>query len=165
MASHLHKGSFGLSFALSIACTISILLISAAAVSAQTFSPTGSTADPHGSGTATLLLSGKVLVAGGGNGEAQDIAEIYNPGLGNFAGMYSMTAARFGQTATLLANGNVLIAGGQDQNNNTLNSAEIFDSTKGTFTATGFMNWPRSDATATLLPNGKVLVTGGLFPD
>ena len=36
MASHLHKESFGLSFALCIACTIFILLISAAAW-AQTF--------------------------------------------------------------------------------------------------------------------------------
>lgn len=163
MVSHLHKGSFGLSFALSIACAISILLISAVTVSAQTFSPTGSTAYPHTSGTATMLLYGKVLVAGGGNGEAQAVAEIYNTSSGNFAGMYSMTTARFGQTATLLENGNVLIAGGQDQNNNLLSSAEIFDSIKGTFTATGSMNSARRGATATLLPNGKVLITGGVY--
>ncbi len=165
MASHLQKGSFALSFALSIACTLSILLISAVTVSAQTFSATGSTAYPHSNGTATMLLYGKVLVAGGigSNGESLAIAEIYNTSSGNFAGMYSMTAARSGQTATLLANGNVLLAGGQDQNNNTLSSAEIFDSIKGTFAATGSMNSPRNGATATLLANGKVLVTGGDF--
>jgi hypothetical protein len=51
-------------FALSIACAISILLISAVTVSAQTFSPTGSMSTFRDFATSTHLLNGKVLVAG-----------------------------------------------------------------------------------------------------
>ncbi len=159
MASQLHKRSFGLSFALSI---VSILLISAVTVSAQTFSTTGSTAYPHTSGTATRLLYDKVLVAGGGNGVSVPQAELYSPDSGTFGGTYRMTTQRTAHTATLLTNGNVLMAGGQDAGNNILSSAEIFDSIKGTFTATGSMSSAREDATATLLTDGKVLITGGV---
>src|SRR5258708_40265038 len=81
MASHLHKGSFGLSFALSIACTISILLISVVTVCAQTFSPTGELRIPRSYAAAAQLLNGKVLVAGGydNTGVTRGTAELFDP--------------------------------------------------------------------------------------
>lgn len=49
--------------------------------------------------TATLLPSGKVLIAGGDN---LGTAELYNPTSGKFTKTGSMTTARDGDTATLL---------------------------------------------------------------
>ena len=60
--------------------------------------------------TATLLPSGKVLVAGGG-GE-NSTAEIYDPATGSFSTTSGMEIGRSGHTATLLPNGSVLVAGG-----------------------------------------------------
>ncbi len=68
--------------------------------------------------TATLLPSGKVLVAGGdlayfdtGYGPVST-AELYDPGAGTFTSAGNLAAPRFGHTATSLADGTVLITGG-----------------------------------------------------
>jgi hypothetical protein len=110
--------------------------------------------------TATLLLSGKVLVAGG----PDTSAELYDPGSEMFtATTGSMSIARSGHTATLLADaalanyGKVLIAGGAG----TTSTAELYDPTSGMFTATGSMQTMHSGHTATLLNTGQVLVAGG----
>ena len=168
MASHLHKGSFGLSFALSIACTISILLLSAVTISAQTFSPTGSMSISRYDPTSTQLLNGKVLVAGGSDANtdfASDTAELYNSATGTFTATGSMVTARGAHTATLLTNGEVLIAGGSNNNEpppqETTTTAELYNPSTGTFTSTGSMTVPRQEHAATLLCSGKVLITGG----
>ncbi len=106
--------------------------------------------------TATLLSSGKVLVAGGYNIAS---AEVYDPGTGTWASTDFMTSARNWHTATLLPSGKVLVAGGN--NNNSLASAEVYDPGTGTWVSTGSMASVREGHTATLLPSGKVLVTGG----
>jgi len=119
--------------------------------------------------TATLLQNGKILVAGGWVGWAvgpvTSSAELYDPVLGNWTSVGSMTNARVGHTATLLNNGKVLIAGGQNQSEhppNTLySSAELYDPATGNWTQTGSMNTSHSGHTATLLPNGFVLIAGG----
>jgi hypothetical protein len=115
--------------------------------------------------TATLLPSGKVLVAGGtsdGNNELNS-AEVYTPGFfGGFlpAGEY-MGGARAYHTATLLPNGKVLLAGGR-HGPGVLNHSELYDPATGQFTATaGHMQVARRNHTATLLPSGNVLVIGG----
>ena len=59
--------------------------------------------------TATLLPSGKVLVAGGGENST---AEVYDPATGSFSIIGGMEIARSGHTATLLPDGSVLFAGG-----------------------------------------------------
>ena len=167
MTSHLHKGNFGLSFALSIACTISILLISAVTVSAQTFSTTGSMSVPRGFATSTQLLNGKVLVAGGEDdtGLTRGVAELYNPPAGTFTTSGSIVLARSLHTATLLANGKVLIVGGLDNNGTPTSeitaTAELYNPSTGTFTSTGSLPMPRYLHVATLLCSGKVLITGG----
>jgi WD40 repeat protein len=116
--------------------------------------------------TVTLLLSGLLLVAGGGVGASDSpasTAEVYNPGVGA-TGQFTllnetMTTPRIGHRAVLLNSGNVLIAGGLG-----LKSAEIFtpgSGTMGLFSATDALATARHNHTMTLLDNGNVLVVGG----
>lgn len=125
--------------------------------------PTGDTSTARFSHTATLLLNGKVLVAGGmeRNGVWLDSAELYDPAKGRFSPIGKMNARRAGATATLLPNGKVLIAGGTDGSGKNLASAELYDPDTNTFSPTGSLSFPRGDAIATLLKNGKVLIAGG----
>jgi IPT/TIG domain/Galactose oxidase, central domain/Kelch motif/Peptidase family C25/S-layer homology domain len=125
-----------------------------------TFVITGSLAAARASHTATLLPSGKVLIAGGSNGGPLSSAEVYDPASGTFTATGSLVEARFGHTATLLPSGKVLIAGGAT-NFGVLRTAELYDPASGTFTVTGPLATNRSDHTATLLASGKVLVVGG----
>jgi N-acetylneuraminic acid mutarotase len=126
--------------------------------------------------TATLLLDGKVLVAGGnsssgsfgGVGITGDAAELYDPSSGTWSATGKMVSARWGQTATLLPDGKVLVACGCA---NAGCAAETYDPTTGSWTATGTMvaghgpsypsQLPDGLVTATLLADGKVLVAGG----
>jgi hypothetical protein len=119
--------------------------------STGTFSPTGSMTEAHLEFTATLLPTGRVLIAGGGS------AELYDPSTGTFSPTGSMTDFRSGATATLLPTGRVLIAGGLNH------SAELYDPKTGKFSPTGSMTAgvDRADATATLLSDGRVLIAGG----
>jgi len=130
------------------------------------FTPAGTFARQYH--TATLLPSGKVLLAGGEKlfNTAMTESELYDPVTGQFQVTGSLVVAREGHTATLLQDGRVLIAGGmrsQDAGLNwvTLADAEIYDPVTGTFSLTGSLNDARSGHTATLLPSGKVLITGG----
>jgi hypothetical protein len=115
------------------------------------FTPTGSMATARQSPSATVLLGGRVLVAGGG----YPSAEIYDPATGTFTPTGGMSAPRMGHTATLLPNGKVLIAGGGPQN------AELYNPATGAFTPAGNMVHPRAFHTATVMPNGQVLLAGG----
>jgi len=113
--------------------------------------------------TATLLPSGKVLVAGGFLGDSPfDTAGLYDPATGIWSITGDLNAERMSHTATLLPNGKVLVAGGFDYDlDDSLNSAELYDPATGTWSSTGSLNTARVYHTATLLPNGKVLVEGG----
>jgi uncharacterized delta-60 repeat protein len=108
--------------------------------------------------TATLLLDGKVLVAGGHHlhptGDLGS-AELYDPASGTWTATGSLATARSGHTATLLPDGKVLVAGGGSA------IAELYDPGSGTWTATGSLATARFAHTATLLQDGKVLVAGG----
>src|SRR5215471_4092385 len=113
---------------------------------------------PRFNHSATLLLNGTVLLAGGESGIYT--AELYDPATNTFGSSFNMVSGRYLHTATLLADGSVLLAGG---NNN--GKAELFNPDSHSFRATGSMMSGRFLHTATLLPNGNVLVTGGIRVD
>ena len=110
--------------------------------------------------TATLLPSGKVLIAGGaGIGSSPlDRTELYDPENG-WTSTGSLKGARFEHTAMLLATGRVLVAGGFD--GAPVGSAELYNPDSGTWSFTGPLLIPRRQATASLLPAGRVLLAGG----
>ncbi|MDP1832911.1 MAG: kelch repeat-containing protein [Geothrix sp.] len=124
------------------------------------FTATGSLAAARASHTATLLPSGKVLIAGGFNGTPLGTAELYDPVAGTFSPTGSLATPREFHSATLLPSGQVLIAGGTSYST-VLASAEIYDPATGSFTATGSLLAARSDHSATLLPDGQVLFVAG----
>jgi hypothetical protein len=145
-----------------------LLLVGVSTLIAQsvgTFTPTGNMTMPRSQHTATLLLDGRVLLAGGviidRPTSATEIfhptanAEIYDPSTGLFTPTGSMTSARSSHIATLLADGRVLIVGGGASG-----TAELYDPSTGAFTATGNLPPTHGVATATLLNDGRVLVVG-----
>jgi hypothetical protein len=129
------------------------------------FTTTGNMVTPRVGQTATLLVNGDVLLAGGwtaSQNASTAAAELYHLASGAFTPTGSMNSPRAGHTATLLPDGKVLIAGGaHDQTIADSDSAEIYDPATGSFLATGSMAVKRCSHTATLLPNGTVLVVGG----
>ena len=116
----------------------------------------------NGLPTATLLMNGKVLVAGGASDSGFGTrAGFYNPSTGAFGAEGNMTSGRALHTATLLPDGNVLMAGSYLFGGGSLASSELYDPVTGAFTPIGTMTTSRSHHTATLLPDGRVLIAGG----
>jgi N-acetylneuraminic acid mutarotase len=103
--------------------------------------------------TATLLLDGTVLIAGGNAGD------LYDPTSGSWTATGNMIQGRSYHTATLLADGTVLVAGGAF--GDALASAELYDPATGSWTAAVAMLQARYGHTAALLADGTVLVAGG----
>ena len=145
--------------------------------STGTWQATGSMTNPRSWHSATQLLDGRVLVAGGlcdsryadgcaarDPSGAQTSAEIYDPQTGTWTPTGDMTTPRSQHTATLLPNGMVLVAGTELAPDAILASSELFDPVTGTWTATGDMTIPRTQQMAALLQDGTVLVAGGIGP-
>src|ERR671924_751504 len=82
-----------------------------------TWEPTADLHQPRAGHTATLLATGKVLIAGGkdASGQALATAEIYDPASGQYTLVTpQMPSPVWGHTATRLDDGKVLLAGGND---------------------------------------------------
>ncbi|MCP4659069.1 MAG: hypothetical protein GY856_26980, partial [bacterium] len=122
--------------------------------------------------TATLLVSGEVLIVGGGTGFGRfRDAELYDPATGEWSDPPELQIrdARRSHTATLLPGGTVLIAGGEDMESG-MASSELFTPETPPFSPAAALAYARAGLSATLLPAGEVLVAGGEqatvpFPD
>ena len=137
--------------------------------SAEIFAPTTSTFTPltatmsstRVGHSATLLRSGRVLIAGGIIG-ASLAAEVFDPATESFTTVGQLNYGRSSHTATLLPDGRVLLAGGFVAIGPvTTATAEIYDPASAQFTMAGDMGATRQQFTSTLLPSGLVLAAGG----
>ncbi len=141
----------------------------AARNSGSAFAPAPSLSTEREQHSATQLLNGRLLVAGGRNAAgALDTAQLYDPATGAWTNTGNLRTARYGHAAVLLQNGRVLVAGGRNTAGAYLNSAELYDPATGVWTATGSLATARSRATASLLPatsstspGAKVLLVAG----
>ncbi len=137
----------------------------AEARSPGTWTVTGSLAQSRFAHTATRLLDGRVLVAGGRTsgaaGSALDSAELYNPQTGGWSSAGHMTVARADHQATLLADGRVLVTGGDDGYSYDRASAELYDPATGQWHSAASMHEGRYRHAAVLLRDGRVAVAGG----
>src|SRR5438876_8750080 len=132
-----------------------LILLNARAATSQQVQATDPLSVPRREHTATLLLNGTVLIAGGLDASNAVVAsaEIYDPSTNRFSTVGDMRAARVGHTVTVLSDGRVLVAGGSD-GTNALRNIDSYDPVTRTFADWGLLNVPRRGHTA------KVRVTG-----
>lgn len=120
--------------------------------------------------TASLLMDGRVLIAGG---EAEDLngfgpvalgtAEIYDPATRSFSRVGDLPDEVLFHTASVLLDGRVLVAGGNDNFGPEMSpSVAVFDATSKSFSASVSLPSGRAYHTATTLNDGRVLITGGI---
>jgi len=121
---------------------------------------------PRFAHSATALMDGRVLVAGGFTQESDGAAgaELYDARTERFVVAGRMRTLRQSHTATRLPDGKVLIAGGYAAGNAVTSSAEIYDPASNSFSPTGSLSAARAGHVAVLLPQGKVLLIGGIGP-
>jgi hypothetical protein len=128
------------------------------------WSPTNAPLVARSGATATLLLDGRVLVAGGVDRDdvTQPSAEVYDPATGNWRFTGPLVEPRLSHTATALPDGRVLVVGGMTDDffMTPTGSAETFDPATETWSAAGAIE-PRWLHTATLTEEGTVVVAGG----
>lgn len=132
------------------------------ALRGASFSALPSMAEPRSVFSATVLPTGSVLVAGGGNslpGEL-DSAEIYDPLRNRWRSVAALPQGRFLHGASVLRDGRVMLTGGIIQGAAT-SSTTLFDVELESWSAGPPMTVPRNDLTAHLLNDGRLIVAGG----
>jgi large repetitive protein len=131
-----------------------------------TFKPTGSMGVARWGHTATLLNKGKVLIAGGRNGNGLlTSAELFDPATGAFIPTGDMLSVEDWHSAILLPDGRVSIFGGMSNptNSNTDGiGSELYDPSIGKFVQTGQSVSPIVASKGALLQDGRVFVMGNV---
>jgi hypothetical protein len=146
-----------------LGATLMLATVTAVVAAADQWSAAASMHMPRGNHTATVLLTGQVLVVGGDDTATRFAsAELYDAASNTWTLVASMGTVRHLHTATLLKSGKVLVAGGSTGPGGILASAEIYDPAMNRWSAAASMSTPRAYATAVLLANGHVMVSGGI---
>jgi N-acetylneuraminic acid mutarotase len=111
--------------------------------------------------TATLLPSGKVLVAGGFGTRLKPLAsaEIYDPARNSWTLTSSLPATRFSHAASLLPDGRVLLVGGI-VNGHISRSTVIYNPATNLWTAGRPTQLLHAGVSAATLPDRHVLIIG-----
>lgn len=135
----------------------------------QTFTSVGDIPYKAAWHTASVLLDGRVLVAGGYGSscpDPQDGTAIFDPASNSFSAGVSLPGGRAEHTATTLNDGRVLITGGAFDDfcgpGLIYDTAVVFDSATSSYSSEKKMREPRHGHSATLLLDGKVLVVDSL---
>jgi N-acetylneuraminic acid mutarotase len=130
-----------------------------------TWAATGSMTTARMNHIASLLPSGKVLVAGGATGASTTAtAEIFDPSSGTWTAVPSMSTPRQQQGAIQLPNGTVLVVGGFNDTSSAVigvGTAEVYDPGSNTWSISGAMVTTRQLFVMNLLNDGRVLLEGG----
>jgi N-acetylneuraminic acid mutarotase len=142
---------------------------------ADTWATTGSLATGRDNHTATLLKSGKVLVAGGqGNTGDPTNGELYDPVAQTWSSAGTMPEPRYNHTALLLADGRVMLVGGMTPPSTGISprcgmngcdvadtKIDIYDPATNSWSNPTNLPDARIGYTVTALPNDTVLLAGG----
>ena len=108
---------------------------------------------------ASLLQSGRVLVAAGG----RLAAELYDRGTGSWASTGASAGFATSSIAHVLPDGKVLMAGGTiiGSPSTATGTSELYDPNLGTWSLTGSLVVPRKAPRSADLGGGKILIAGG----
>lgn len=140
----------------------------------DTLTPGPTMTIPRSLHTATELLDGRWLIAGGVNGtnDPTPECEIWDPVAGTFTGTAPMSQRRGGHVAARLPDGKVLVAGGlQDTSQqgslldpifSATSSVEIYDPTTGTWSNGPSLSRPRIAPVLIQRADGRILIGGGV---
>lgn len=128
---------------------------------------TGAMSLPRAVATATRLLDGRILVAGGCTTDGCDLgspggatAELYDPRTGTFVRTGDLTQSRDSHQAVLLSDGRVLLIGGWGATT-VLASTDMYDPRSRSFSPGPTMRTAREGMVPIQLPGGRVLLAGG----
>ncbi len=143
-------------------CTIKVVWDDRALSYPALFDPTwvsaGAMALERAYHTATLLPSGRVLIAGGLPLTAEPaVCEIYDPPTRTWATTGSLLSERAYHTSHLLSDGRVLVLGGS-----TVSASEAYDPATGRWSPRAGLRTPRARHGSVALPDDKILAVGGI---
>jgi hypothetical protein len=112
--------------------------------------------------SATELIDGRILVAGGGGSDpaASTHAALFDPSSNSWTATGNLNIGRHGHSAVVLPDGRVLVAGGIKSNNSPTSSTEIYDPATGNWTTSASMINSSAEVFGFLLTNGRVALIG-----
>jgi len=149
--------------ALLIGCAVLLTGIANAQTS-NVWSSAGQMVQPRTGAAAVVLSDGKILIAGGtdGNGIPLASTEVFDPATGQFSEGATMTVPRASHAAIVLASGDVLVTGGLTSGGGYSDTAEIFNAQTQSWTLleTSLGSGLAGHAMASL-PDGNVVIVGG----